>query len=197
MHPYSADSPDRRIAPIAIGFLAVFMALALSKFLDATGISPPWWIDTPAVLGFYWPLWRIYDRWAWKWRLGPFALSTIRDFSGSWIGSVTSSYESSTDVEAKLVVAQRWLSVHITLETHWSRSYSTMAQIGDRGPQEPSLRYVFRNEPRPLGAPTMVAHQGIAHLTMSEDASKLSGDYEAGMQRNTSGRMRFVRQNTT
>jgi hypothetical protein len=194
MHAYSADTADKRIAPIAIGVLAILMALALSKTLDITNVSPPWWIDTPSVLGFYWPLWRIYDRWAWKWRLGPFALSAIRDFSGTWIGRVTSSYDSTADVEARLVIIQRWLSVLITLETEWSRSYSTMAQISERGSLGPSLRYVFRNEPRPLSAPTMVAHQGIAHLTISQDGDELVGDYEAGMQRNTSGRMQFVRQ---
>jgi hypothetical protein len=91
MHAYTADAPDRRIAPIIIGALAIFLALGLSRLLTVVDISPPWWVDTPSVLGFYWPLWRVYDRWAWKWRLGPFALSTIRDFSGSWHGVVTSS----------------------------------------------------------------------------------------------------------
>jgi hypothetical protein len=93
MHPYTADVPDRRIAPITIGAIAIFMALGLSRLLGIVNVSPPWWIDTPSVLGFYWPLWRIYDRWGWKWRLGPFALSVIRDFSGSWSGVVTSSYQ--------------------------------------------------------------------------------------------------------
>jgi hypothetical protein len=193
MHAYTADAPDRRIAPIVIGALAVFLALGLSRLLAAMDISPPWWIDIPSVLGFYWPLWRIYDRWAWKWKLGPFALSTIRDFSGSWRGVVTSSYDAAADVEATLTIVQRWLSIVITLETQWSRSHSTMAQVSGGGVQEPGLRYVFSNQPRPLSAPTMVAHQGIAHLRLSGDGNELFGDYEAGMQRNTAGRMRFVR----
>jgi hypothetical protein len=193
MHAYATDAPDRRVAPIVIGAVAILMAWALSGVLDITGISPPWWIDTPAVLGFYWPLWRIYDRWGWRWRLGPFAFSVIRDFSGTWSGMVTSSYEAATDVEATLTIVQRWLSIVIMLETKWSRSHSTMAQISGEGSQEPGLRYVFRNQPRPLGASTLVAHQGIAYLRLSEDGNELTGDYEAGMQRNTEGRMRFIR----
>jgi hypothetical protein len=39
----------------------------------------------------------------------------------------------------------------------------------------------------------MVAHQGISCLRLGEDGNELIGDYEAGMQRSTSGRMRFVR----
>jgi SMODS-associating 2TM, beta-strand rich effector domain len=193
MHAYTADAPDRRIAPIVIGALAIFLALGLSKLLAIADISPPWWIDTPSVLGFYWPLWRIYDRWGWKWRLGPLTLSTIRDFSGSWHGVVTSSYDSTADVQATLTIVQRWLSILITLETQWSRSHSTMAQVSGEGSQEPGLRYLFRNQPRPLSAPTMVAHHGIAHLRLSEDGDELIGDYEAAMQRNTAGRMHFVR----
>jgi SMODS-associating 2TM, beta-strand rich effector domain len=192
MHPYTADAPDRRIAPIIIGAIAISMALGLSRLLAIANIAPPWWIDTPSVLGFYWPLWRIYDRWGWKWRLGPLGLSVIRDFSGSWSGVVTSSYDS-TDVEARLIIVQRWLSILITLETQWSRSHSTMAQIRREGTEESGVRYVFRNQPRPLSAPTMVSHQGIAHLRLSEAGNELIGDYEAGMQRNTAGRMRFVR----
>src|SRR5215216_2543191 len=137
MHAYATDAPDRRVAPIVIGAIAILMAWALSGILDITGISPPWWIDTPAVLGFYWPLWRIYDRWGWRWRLGPFAFSAIRDFSGTWSGMVTSSYEPATDVEATLTIVQRWLLILITLETQWSRSHSTMAQIRGEGSQEP------------------------------------------------------------
>jgi hypothetical protein len=193
MHAYTADAPDRRIAPIVIGALAIFLALGLSRFLTAVDISPPWWIDTPSVLGFYWPLWRIYDRWAWKWRLGPLALSTIRDFSGSWRGVVTSRYDSTAEVEATLTIVQRWLSILITLETQWSRSHSTMAQVGGEGVQQPGLQYVFRNQPRPLSPPTMVAHQGISYMRLSKDGNELNGDYEAGMQRNTAGRMHFVR----
>lgn len=192
MHAYTADAPDRRIAPIVIGALAIFLALGLSKLLTVVDISPPWWIDTPSVLGFYWPLWRIYDRWAWKWRRGPFTLSTVRDFSGSWHGVVTSSYDS-TEVEATVTIVQRWLSILITLETQWSRSHSTMAQVSGEGLQEPSLRYVFRNQPRPLSPPTMAAHQGIAYMRLSRDRNELNGDYEAAMQRNTAGRMHFVR----
>jgi hypothetical protein len=193
MHAYTADAPDRRIAPIVIGALAIFLALGLSTLLTVVHISPPWWIDIPSVLGFYWPLWRIYDRWAWKWRLGPLALSTIRDFSGSWHGVVTSSYDPTADVEATLTIVQRWLSIIITLETRWSRSHSMMAQISGEGSQDRGLRYVFRNQPRPLAASTLVAHQGIAHLRLSDDGNELRGDYEAGMQRYTEGRMSFVR----
>ena len=194
MHAYATDAPDRRIAPIVIGALAILMAWGLSALLAAASIVPPWWVDIPSVLGFYWPLWRIYDRWGWKRRLGPFAFSMIPDYSGRWTGTVTSSYDSTAEVQATLTITQRWLSILITLETQWSRSHSTMAQIsGEGGSRGPGLQYVFRNQPRPLGAPTLIAHQGIAYLRLSEDGNELTGDYEAGMQRNTEGRMRFVR----
>jgi hypothetical protein len=193
MHTYSTDAPDRRIAPVVIGAISVFMALGLSRIFSIANVSPPWWIDTPSVLGFYWPLWRIYDRWGWKGRLGAFPFSVITDFSGSWIGVVTSSYDSTVDVEATITVVQRWLSIMVTLETQWSRSYSIMAQIGGEASQEPGLKYVFRNQPRPLSGASMAAHQGIAYMRLSENRNELIGDYEAGMQRNTAGRMRFVR----
>jgi hypothetical protein len=90
MHAYSTDNDRTRAVFLILAVLAILGAWLLSRSLDALSLIPPWWLDTPAVLGLYGLLWKGYDRFAWRWRLGVLSLTDIPDLAGTWAGSLVS-----------------------------------------------------------------------------------------------------------
>jgi SMODS-associating 2TM, beta-strand rich effector domain len=193
VHPYSTDAsrPIRVMFFLAIG--AAGLAYALNWVLTAFHVSPPWWLDTPAALGFYGICWRLYDRRLWRLGRGNQTLSGVPNLGGTWTGTVFSNYGNGMQLKATLVVRQTSSRILIELHTSTSHSHSTMAAVcAEPGPQH-GLRYTFMNQPRPLTEQTMFVHGGIAHLTWSADGAELTGDYETGRFRGSHGRLEFTR----
>ena len=193
MHPYSTDATRQVRAMLVLAVVAILLAYLLNRSLAALRVTPPWWLDTPAVLGFYGLCWRLYDERLW--RLGPVThtLSGVPNLAGNWTGTILSSHPGQGPVPASLVVHQTSSRLLIELETDTSKSRSTMAALNSEPGASNGLRYAFANMPRTLTKPTMLPHGGMVQLTLSADGSYLSGDYETDRFRNTSGRLEFRR----
>jgi SMODS-associating 2TM, beta-strand rich effector domain len=178
---------------LLLAVVAILLAYLLNRSLAALRVTPPWWLDTPAVLGFYGLCWRLYDERLW--RLGPVThtLSGVPNLAGYWTGTILSSHPGQGPVPASLVVHQTSSRLLIELETGTSKSRSTMAALNSEPGVSNGLRYAFANMPRTLTEQTMLPHGGMVQLTLSADGSYLSGDYETDRFRNTSGRLEFHR----
>lgn len=193
MHPYSTDATRPVRAMLLLAVVAILLAYLLDRSMAALHVKPPWWLDMPAVLGFYGLCWRLYDERLW--RLGPVTrtLSGVPNLTGNWTGTILSSRPGQEPVPASLVVHQTSARLLIELETETSKSRSTMAALNSEPGASNGLRYAFANMPRTLSKKTMLPHGGMVQLTLSADGSRLSGDYETDRFRNTSGRLEFHR----
>lgn len=195
MHPYSTDAtrPIRVLLVLAVA--AVLLAYLLDRALSAADLDAPWWLDTPAVLGFYGLLWRLYDRHLWRVSRNGRTLSGIRDYSGEWDGEIGTNHPSGP-LTASLTIQQTSSQILVTLTTDKSRSDSSMAAISDRPGQHHGLRYEYTNMPQPRHE-TLQIHKGVSHLVLSRDGRSLTGDYKNFHGRMTAGSLTFHRREST
>jgi hypothetical protein len=177
---------------LAIAVLSILLAWGLGAALGASQLDAPWWLDTPAVLGFYGVLWKLYDRRGWKLRWRSLGVSDVPDVGGTWHGTVDSSYNG-TSLNAVLAIRQTATHILIELETSHSRSTSVMATLNCSPGAFQGLSYVYENRPRTLSDPKMTPHSGRVYLRIGPDGNSLIGDYETDRHRGTNGRMNFVR----
>jgi len=192
MHPYATDSGRERYAILAIAILSVLFAFAMHRLFQFAHFQPPWWLDTPAVLGFFGIVWKWYDRVVWHWRRGPLHVSDVPYLSGEWVGEVQSSHNS-TRISATLTIHQTASHILIELVTENSRSQSVMATLNCKPGLYHGLHYAFNNHPHALNAPTMAPHRGQAHLRIEDGGMTLVGDYNTDQHRGNHGRMKFRR----
>lgn len=192
MHAYATEASDRRVVPVYLAVAAIALALALATALARLDLSVPWWLDAPAVIGFYGLLYRFFDAAAWRWRLGPVRLSRIPVVAGTWRGEVTSAHDPTVAHTAELRIRQTWTSIQIEFIGERSRSCSTMATLNPPGSTGPGLAYEYLSEPRGLAPESMAIHRGVALLRLAANA-ELVGDYYTGRGRLTHGTMRFSR----
>ncbi|MGH3965922.1 MAG: hypothetical protein ACRDRY_22165 [Pseudonocardiaceae bacterium] len=177
---------------IVVGALAILSAWIFGKTFELIVDKPIWWLDTPAVMGFFGAYWGLLDRAAWRWRLGPLRFSTHADLSGVWDGIIESSFNERTTVEAVLYIKQSYSRILIELHTKDSRSRSEMAAISGKFGTFTVLRYNFINDPRPLAHAAMLLHRGYVALELIDNA-RLEGDYSTDRHRGNYGRMSFTR----
>lgn len=192
MHPYSSDSRNGRLAPLVIAVAAILLAWCLSAVLSALDATPPWWLDTPAVVGFYGMLWNLWDRSLWRLGGRRRNLSGVLNVSGTWEGKIISSYGGGTTVEAALSIEQTATRISVGLTTASSTSESVMAMALAHRPHTSGLiMFDYANEPRTLGPDSLRHHLGHASLTLSADGKSLKGEYRTEASRGNSGRMEF------
>jgi hypothetical protein len=196
-HPYSLQSRERVVQVFALS--GVVLAYAFG-FLVEHLWTPPWWVDTPAVLGFYSLLYLLLDRVAWRWEWVS-RLIGIPNIAGKWSGVIRTSHDNvEKDHPITLVVRQSWSKLLICLEGNMSRSASTAAHVfdgADLGTFE--IVYSYENTPRGDAGRSLHPHLGTAHLRLSvaEGQQMLDGDYYTGRGRNTHGRITLRRDDAT
>ena len=191
MHSYATDSHERKRVNGALAIAGVGLALLLNWVLQATAVDIPWWVDAPAVMGFYGILYTAFDRYLWKVRIvHKIGLVKVSDLSGTWEGDVCSSFDDhSTKIKAKLIIKQTWTKLSVHLRTNESESYSQIGAILT----EPNIEinYQYSNEPRSDSRTTMHAHRGTAWLALN--GSRLEGEYYTGRDRKNHGKLLFSR----
>ncbi len=190
LHTYATDAPDRVVYPKLFALCAVAASLAFAKLIQM-GVSIPWWIDAPSVMGFFGFLYVVFDRYLWHLSHGQYYLSAIPDLRGTWVGTIRSSHDEQVKVSAVLHIRQTWTGILITLETEGSRSVSLMAMLNSSSSAQAGLAYEYLNEPATFSPETMVPHRGVAHLRLGGDGSILKGDYYSGRGRQNLGSMTF------
>jgi hypothetical protein len=142
MHAYATDSDRERLAILLLVVGSILLAWGLHVLLLSAHLEVPWWLDTPAVLGFYGILWKIYDRYAWRWRWKAIRISDVPDLAGEWHGQVQSSFDGES-LNARLTIRQTATHLLIEQQTENSRSTSVMATLNCRPGPFQGLSYVY------------------------------------------------------
>jgi hypothetical protein len=202
MHPYASDAARGRTVLLGLAVAAILLAWGFGKGLAALHLVPPWWLDTPAVLGFYGLLWKAYDQSLWRLRWRGRTLSGVPDYGGVWDGHLHSSYGEGLTVPATLTIRQTSSRILIELTTGTSRSASEMAAVNAAPGRDYGLRYVYANLPshRPATSPRqrphlarMMPHEGMSRLKLCDGGRRLEGDYQNDRFRGTHGGLQFKR----
>jgi predicted pore-forming effector associated with SMODS systems len=191
MHPYAADSEERRTVPLVLAVAAILSAYGLSKLLDATGMQDHlWWVEIPSVAGFYGLYWKLFDKWIWKWKVAR-AIHIVRTpyFAGDWEGEGVSSYVENGQrkrYSIRVHIEQEWTKIQISARTQQSRSESLIGSVIVGNGRYPTLSYEYQNQPGQHAAETMHAHPGMTRLELI-DLTTLDGEYYTGRDRQNYG----------
>jgi hypothetical protein len=195
MHPYAADSNERKIIPLYIAGASILVAWILNGTLEAIQLAVPWWIDAPSVIGFYGMLYALFDKVLWKKKIfRSIRVVKIPDLNGTWKGYLASSFdEHATRHDATIKIFQNWTRMSITLETAYSKSHSLIAGIITETSSEISLNYEYLNEPIADAKDTMHIHRGTARLAFYPEGKVFEGEYYTGRDRRNFGLLKFER----
>jgi hypothetical protein len=190
MHGYSTDSDEKRVVPLFLAALAIVLAWESSNLLAAIHFSIPWWVDAPSSMFFYGALYALFDRHLWGHPLmRKLGLVKTPNLMGCWRGYLTSSFDNhAMRHDLSVEIFQSWTQISIYLSTATSISRSCVAVIQVSDPEGVALIYQYENQPFADATRTMHMHYGTAMLRMS-DRSRLTGDYYAGRDRGTFGRI--------
>jgi len=195
MHGYSTDSDERRVVPLLLAFLAISLAWLSSKLLVMIHLPVPWWVDAPSLMAFYGVLYTFFDRYLWRNGLvSKLGLVRIPNLAGRWHGYLISSFDGHAKRHDLMInIFQSWtqITVFLTTATSMSRSSAAMIQVED--PEGVALIYQYQNQPLADAIRTMHMHYGTAMMRVSDDGC-LVGDYYAGRDRRTFGRICCRRQ---
>jgi hypothetical protein len=190
MHGYSTDSSERRVIPLLLALLSIASAWVSSRLLAAAHLSVPWWLDAPSSLAFYGLLYGLFERFFWRNSLvHKLGLVRIPNLMGRWRGYLITSFDGHAKHHRLVIhIFQSWtqISVFLTTATSMSRSCAAVIQVDD--PEGVTLIYQYQNQPLADAMKTMHMHYGTAMLRLSDDGC-LAGDYYAGRDRRTFGRI--------
>jgi hypothetical protein len=196
LHPYATDSTERKIVPPFLAIAAIIAAWVLPKTASVVGVSLPWWVDTPSVMGFYGLFHAAFDRWIWKvGLLRAIGVIQVPDLNGRWNFRIASTFRK-TEVEATVAIRQTWRTIQIRLETAQSRSSSQIASILTDDPNEFVLDYEFLNTPKQGAAvATMHMHRGSAEIRFEKNGAvaRGEGEYYSGRDRENQGQINVLR----
>jgi hypothetical protein len=190
MHGYSTDSGERKIVPLVLAFAAIALAWLFSTILTVMHLSLPWWVESPSTLGFYGTLYALFDRKLWRNRfVRKLGLVRVPNLTGRWRGYLLSSFDGHQKRRNLMInIWQTWTQISVFLATETSISCSCAAVIQVDDPDGLSLTYQYQNQPLANAMRTMHMHYGTAVLRLSNE-DNLSGDYYAGRDRRTFGRI--------
>jgi hypothetical protein len=172
----------------------VVLALAWGWVQQRLPWQVPWWVDTPAVFGFYGLLLWGLDAYLWR-QPNVARLLRVPDLRGPWHGSVRSSTDQfQQEHPITVVITQSWSALRIVMEGASSSSCSTAAHVSEgAGTESFEIVYEYLNTPRSGTSATMHAHRGTAHLRLSSDGTALTGEYYTGRDRQTHGTIELKR----
>lgn len=179
-------------AVAAIGAGAWALILAHNGWVIPTSFFSP----LSAVVTILVVVLLVFEKWAWSWPLVS-SLVGRPDVRGTWKGVVkssakTPSYSSEpAPVEVYMVVRQTFSELHLRLFSAESQSLSLAAALAMEAPEQFSVTWVYRNEPRHLLKDKSPVHHGGGLLRLG--GSKLStmmGHYWT--DRSTSGELELT-----
>jgi hypothetical protein len=189
MHGYSTDSDEKRVVPLFLAGLAIALAWMSSYLLAVTHFSVPWWADAPSSMFFYGVVYALFDRYLWGCPLmRKLGLVKTPNLTGCWRGYLTSSFDNHAKRhDLSVEIFQSWTQISILFSTVTSVSRSCVAVIQVSDPEGVALIYQYENQPLADAMRTMHMHYGTAMLRMLD--GRLTGDYYAGRDRGTFGRI--------
>lgn len=197
MHSYSTDSNERERVLLGLAILAIVLALGLSKLLQATRFTVPWWLDAPSTMGIYGILFKWFDKSLWRWvSIRWTRLLKVPILAGEWHGHVLSSFDDhKKSHEVTVRINQTWTQIMVLLSSTTSDSHTLTASIEVNAPEGAVLTYQYENQPKPGAARTMEMHIGTARLVLT-DGQVLEGYYYSGRGRGEYGSIHLEQTNS-
>lgn len=187
MHTYATDQEERqRIVVVILAMISLLMSLGLALLFRQLTFAVPFWIDTPAIFGFFGILWGAYDRWIWRWAVRGRTFSGIPDLSGYYLGQIE--VDQGFHGEARVTIKQTASRISILLTTERSSSHSFFAALRLEEGLQQGLHFGYEFRPaRGIDAPVQ-PHWGTTHFT-SISKGVLSGWWVAEWGGGTLGRL--------
>lgn len=191
-HHYTCDTIDRRLVHVFLAILSILLAYLLNRLEMAYEFQIPWWVDAPAVFGFYGALYIVFKKRLWKKKfIRTIFFIETPNWNGTYECSLQSSHDNfETKTAATLTIKQDWDSMLILLKTETSKSESLSGSFSMKDLIEPVLTYEYMNYPNPDASSDMQIHHGMASIRL--DQKKLQGDYFNGRGRNRFGKFNQV-----
>ena len=187
-HPYAHGAQRASVAWLAV--LGVGAAWAWGAGTRGLGWTPPWWLDTPAVFGFYGILYWVFNVYLWQLSLVA-RLHGIPDLSGQYQVTIRTSHDMHvTQRIGKATIAQSWSSLIVRVELDTSTSRSRGAWLVLSPGVGTTLTYVYDNAPKPTAGQGLNQHEGTAVMTFTSDR-RGSGSYYTGRGRTSFGEITF------
>jgi hypothetical protein len=186
--------PKRKLS---ILLYAAFGICALLFLLHGVGIKKQWLDDASLAISIALALAGLFDRYLWKLPLLRRLLVAVPDISGTWKGTVSSTWidpskkRSPAPIEAYFSVHQTASSFHLRLMTPDSSSDLLSAQVLPSAQGNCRVAGIYLNEPRIRHRLKSPIHHGAIILDIADQARPLHGSYWT--DRATSGDMRLDR----
>jgi hypothetical protein len=192
MHPYATNSEERSKIPLFIAGIAICLAWLISSV--SRNFDIPFWLEVPGTATLYGSLFALFRSYWWRTGLfHVFGVVKVPDLEGEWHGHVTSSFDELAEQHPVTVhIRQNWthMSVKLVAGSSGSRSVVASIYVADN---ETVLSYQYENVPNVKAKVTMHAHSGTATLNLTEEGSKLRGDYYSGRDRGNHGELVLTR----
>ena len=187
-HPYTHSA--QRSATVWLAVLGVVTAWTWGAITRLYSLNAPWWLDTPAVFGFYGLLYWAYDRLLWRFR--PVRLvHGIPLLSGRYRVQIRTSHDGHlTSLGAVATIVQSWSRIIIRMDTENSISTSEVAWLSETPGVGFTVTYVYTNKPKSAASLDLTPHEGTAVLTFDSTGNG-TGWYYTGRGRTNYGELVF------
>jgi hypothetical protein len=174
MHYYSVDY-DRKLIYFLLVSVSITLTSFINYFLNLNQIAL-------SVTGFtiFGLVFLAFDKFIWKLKfLYKFGIVKTPNFTGSWVGTITSSYHNfKEEIPAGIFINQTWTSIYISGHFNQSKSYSISANLETNNGGRTILRYVYMNVNNPAKSDgTMSCHSGITTLEFNFKDGYAEGKY--------------------
>jgi hypothetical protein len=192
--PISIDTDERIKVTVGISVLSVIVFYIIMHILKKHNISFPY-IGEPSLMGLFWGLYKIFDKYAWKCNLlRRIGIVKTPILEGNWKGNYHSKRrcDKTNEIlentgEVELTIEQTWTKIRIKQASDTSTSCSELAGIAINDNMGIVLRYQYRNESKFKNIETMYSHSGFNKLLYLPKKETLEGDYFTDKSRQTYG----------
>jgi hypothetical protein len=196
--PYATDSPERTYVAFYLAALSIGLGYALHAGLVAAHLAAPWYVDVPSPVVIYGILWKLFDKYIWRWNVLRLAgIVRVPDLNGDYRGTLYSSFDRDNGKRhaVHLNISQSWTTILICGHFSESRSYNLITGVSVLDAGTPRLTYEYVNEPKEGAPEALHVHPGTVWFDVSFDraTTTLVGEYYTGRDRRNSGMIEVTR----
>jgi hypothetical protein len=187
-HPYSADTNDRRLVHVYFAITGILLSYCIYLICETLRCTIPWWIDAPAILGFYGTIYIIFKKWLWNNSFFKFLLSLkTPDWNGTYNCILKTSFDNFHDEKKiDIIIVQDWDTISITSRTNLSKSNSISGSFSIDNAIYPVFTYEYINQPDNDAPSSMQIHIGMTSIWFEN--GELIGEFFTGRGRVTYGK---------
>ena len=193
-HSYSCDTKDRYLVHVYLIVVSIGLAYLVQVGCNSVNCEIPWWLGIPGIFSIYGGLYYVFAVLLWKlhfFRVLFFIKTPILE--GLYSGVLKSSHDKfKSEMKTDIEIAQTWDRILICLKTESSHSCSQSCSISIKDQPNPTISYLYLNEPVADSVKSMEIHYGMCMLSINN--LELYGDFFTGRGRQTYGTIKTEKQ---